>query len=112
MRGFPTNCIPYTPDQLVQIGQSLMRTRLPPVLVDDKRRVLAGWGQIEFSRRVFSPQGRNIWVVRYSEMTPTEVRIYEGWMREIALRERWDSQLLALEPQGLRIFKALKRDRK
>jgi hypothetical protein len=94
----PRTAVRHTESQLAKFVR--VRKYFPPIVLDDKGAVLAGFAQAQLSNRYIL--GRYVPTVKFSELTGRYIRGYIQWLKKAARRDKWDTLMLAVELQFLR----------
>lgn len=93
------NARAHSDEQLAIIGQSFQAFGwMNPVLVDEHDAIIAGHGRVEAARRCGF---KEVPVLRVAGLTPEQIRAYRLADNRIAEIAGWNSEILALELQGL-----------
>ncbi|MEE4185175.1 MAG: DNA methyltransferase [Gammaproteobacteria bacterium] len=99
LTAYPNNARTHSPRQIAQIAASIQRFGfLNPVLIDRDGVVIAGHGRVAAATMLELEQ---IPTVCIDQLSPAEVRAYRLADNKLAELAGWDSELLALEFQGL-----------
>lgn len=89
------NARTHSARQLKQIARSIEQFGFNnPILIDDKNRVVAGYGRTEAAKRLGLQQ---VPVIRLSHLTEQQKRAYIIADNKIALNAGWDRKILAIE---------------
>ena len=93
------NARTHSKKQIGQIARSISRFGfVNPVLVNENREIIAGHGRVEAAKSIGM---RSVPTLTLSHLSEAERRAYILADNKIALEAGWDSELLAMELQGL-----------
>ncbi len=99
LRPYAGNARTHSRKQIGQIAESIRRFGFTnPVLIGDDGEILAGHGRVRAAKELGLT---DVPVVRLSHLTPAERRAYVLADNKLALNAGWDSEVLAIELQGL-----------
>jgi len=96
----PSTAKRHTQLQLYKFDCVFDPFKYPPVVIGAKGEVLAGFAQAQMANR--SILGRYVIVTRHRKMSESHIRDYTKWVKQVALRGKWDKQMLAIELQNFR----------
>ena len=99
LRPYPGNARTHSKRQIKLIGRSIERFGWTnPILVSDDNEVVCGHGRLEAAKLLGLER---VPVVQLSNLSAAELRAYVIADNAIALKGGWDSDMLAIELQGL-----------
>ena len=99
LRPYARNARTHSKKQIRQIAESIRRFEFcNPVLVDNHMQIIAGHGRVEAAKLL----GINeVPVVRLSHLSDADKRAYVLADNRLAEKAGWDTEILAIELQGL-----------
>ena len=99
LRPYTRNARRHSKAQIAQIADSIQRFGFTnPVLISDSGEIVAGHGRVEAARRLSMD---TVPTLRLSHLTETQRRAYVLADNKLALNAGWDTEILAIELQGL-----------
>ncbi|MGU9982591.1 site-specific DNA-methyltransferase [Phreatobacter sp. HK31-P] len=99
LKPYPGNARRHSKAQVKQIAASIERFGFTnPVLVSDDDEIVAGHGRVMAAKQLGLAE---VPVIRLSHLSATERRAYVLADNKLALNAGWDTELLAIELQGL-----------
>ena len=99
LRPYARNARTHSKKQVKQIAASIERFGfVNPVLVGDEGEIIAGHGRVEAARLLGIDA---VPTIALSHMSKAERRAYVITDNKLALNAGWDSEILAIELQGL-----------
>ncbi len=99
LRPYPGNARVHSKKQVRQIATSIQRFGFAnPVLVSDDGEIIAGHGRVMAARELGLSE---VPTIRLSHLSATERRAYVLADNKLALNAGWDTEILAIELQGL-----------
>lgn len=99
LKPYPGNARRHSKAQVKQIAASIERFGFTnPVLVSDDDEIVAGHGRVMAAKQLCLAE---IPVIRLSHLSAAERRAYVLADNKLALNAGWDTELLAIELQGL-----------
>lgn len=99
LRPYKRNARRHSKAQIGQIADSISRFGFTnPVLISDSDEIVAGHGRVEAARRLGM---ETVPTLRLSHLSETERRAYVLADNKLALNAGWDTEMLAIELQGL-----------
>jgi DNA modification methylase len=99
LRPYPRNARTHSKKQLRQIADSISRFGFTnPVLVSEDGEIIAGHGRVAAAKLLGMAQ---VPTLALSHLSATERRAYVLADNKLALNAGWDSEILAIELQGL-----------
>ncbi|KAF0133110.1 MAG: DNA methylase N-4/N-6 domain-containing protein, partial [Xanthobacteraceae bacterium] len=99
LKPYPGNARRHSKAQVKQIAASIERFGFTnPVLVSDDDEIVAGHGRVMAAKQLGLAE---VPVIRLSHLSAAERRAYVLADNKLALNAGWDTELLAIELQGL-----------
>lgn len=96
---YPNNAKEHPQRQIRQIARSIQQFGfINPVIIDDKREVVAGHGRLEAAKLL---KLKKIPVIRVEHLTKAEIRAYRLADNQLTLNSGYDDVLLKVELQEL-----------
>lgn len=99
LRPYPRNARTHSKQQVKQIAASIKEFGFNnPVLIDDDNQIIAGHGRVEAAKLLNMSQ---VPTLRLSHLSETQKRAFILADNKLAEKAGWDSEILAIELQGL-----------
>ena len=99
LRPYPGNARTHSKNQIRQIARSIERFGFTnPVLVGDDLEIIAGHGRVRAAEQLGI---ETVPTIKLAHLTPAERRAYVIADNKLALDAGWDTDILAIELQGL-----------
>lgn len=99
LKPYAGNARTHSPKQIRQIAESIRKFGFNnPVLVDDENQIIAGHGRVEAAKFL---ELKTVPAMRLSHLSDAETRAYILADNRLAEKAGWDSEMLAIELQGL-----------